>query len=58
MMAAEAVKIIAGAGDPLTGRLLIYDALAAETRTLTIAADPDCEVCGSRSTTPPRRETV
>ncbi len=49
MMAAEAVKLIAGAGDPLTGRLLIYDALAAETRTLTIAADPACPVCGGRA---------
>ena len=35
MMALEAVKLIAGAGEPLTGRLLIYDALAAETRTVT-----------------------
>lgn len=47
MMALEAVKIIAGAGDPLTGRLLIYDALAAETRTVRIGADPECPVCGS-----------
>ena len=36
MMALEAVKLIAGAGEPLTGRLLIYDALAAETRTVRI----------------------
>ncbi|HEY2482235.1 MAG TPA: molybdopterin-synthase adenylyltransferase MoeB [Caulobacteraceae bacterium] len=51
MMAVEAVKLLAGAGDPLTGRLLLYDALAAETRTLSIAADPDCEVCGSKAST-------
>jgi molybdopterin/thiamine biosynthesis adenylyltransferase len=49
MMAAEAVKLIAGAGDALTGRLLVYDALASEARTLTIAADPDCPVCGPRA---------
>jgi molybdopterin/thiamine biosynthesis adenylyltransferase len=46
MMALEAVKLIAGAGEPLAGRLLIYDALAAETRTVKIGADPECEVCG------------
>jgi molybdopterin/thiamine biosynthesis adenylyltransferase len=47
MMALEAVKIIAGAGQPLSGRLLIYDALAAETRTVRIGADPACPACGS-----------
>lgn len=46
MMALEAIKLIAGAGQPLTGRLLIYDALAAEARTVRIGADPDCPVCG------------
>jgi len=46
MMALEAVKLIAGAGAPLTGRLLIYDALAAEARTVRIVADPHCPVCG------------
>jgi molybdopterin/thiamine biosynthesis adenylyltransferase len=46
MMAVEAVKLVTGAGEPLLGRLLVYDALAAETRTVRIGADPDCEVCG------------
>jgi molybdopterin/thiamine biosynthesis adenylyltransferase len=49
MMALEAIKLIARAGEPLAGRLLIYDALAAETRTVTLAADPDCPVCGARA---------
>ena len=40
MMALEAVKLVAGAGAPLTGRLLIYDALAGETRTVRVGADP------------------
>jgi molybdopterin/thiamine biosynthesis adenylyltransferase len=48
MMALEAIKRIAGAGSPLAGRLLIYDALAGETRTVRIGADPDCPACGSR----------
>jgi molybdopterin/thiamine biosynthesis adenylyltransferase len=45
MMALEAVKVITGAGDPLTGRLLIYDGLDAETRTVRLGADPACPVC-------------
>ena len=45
MMALEAVKLITGAGAPLTGRLLIYDGLAGETRTVRIGADPACPVC-------------
>ena len=46
MMALEAIKLITGAGETLSGRLLIYDALAAETRTVRVAGDPDCPVCG------------
>lgn len=47
MMAMEAVKLVTGAGEPLSGRLLIYDGLAGETRTVRIGADPDCSVCGA-----------
>ncbi len=46
MMAAETVKLITQAGSSLTGRLLIYDALAGETRTVRVGADPACVVCG------------
>ena len=35
-----------GRGRPLTGRLLIYDALSAEVRVATVAPDPACAVCG------------
>ena len=45
MLALEAIKLIAGAGEPLTGRLLVYDALSAETRTVRLGADPACAVC-------------
>jgi molybdopterin/thiamine biosynthesis adenylyltransferase len=47
MMALEAIKVLAGAGEPLTGRLLIYDALSAQTRVVRIGADPECPVCGA-----------
>ena len=50
MMALEAVKVITGAGQSLSGRLLIYDALAAETRTVRIGADPKCSSCGRWTT--------
>lgn len=49
VMALEAIKLITGAGEPLAGRLLLYDALAAETRTVKIGADPECPVCGGGS---------
>ncbi len=47
MAALEAIKLITGAGRPLTGRLLIYDGLAGTARTVTVAADPGCPVCAS-----------
>ncbi|MEM6971693.1 MAG: molybdopterin-synthase adenylyltransferase MoeB [Pseudomonadota bacterium] len=46
MQAVEAVKLIVGSGTPLAGRLLLYDALEAETRVLRIKRRPDCPVCG------------
>ena len=46
MMALEAIKLIAGAGEPLAGRLLIYDGLSGDSRTVRIGPDPACEVCG------------
>ncbi|MBW8303501.1 MAG: molybdopterin-synthase adenylyltransferase MoeB [Brevundimonas sp.] len=46
MAALEAIKLITGAGEALTGRLLIYDGLAATARTVAVAADPVCPVCG------------
>jgi len=46
MMAVEAVKEIAGAGEGLRGRMLIYDALYGETRVITLARRTDCAVCG------------
>ena len=47
MMAMEAVKHITGAGLTLRGRLLIHDALYAETRVIEITRRPDCAVCGA-----------
>lgn len=48
MMAVETVKLITGAGAPLRGEMLIYDALYGETRKLTLKRRPDCPVCGAQ----------
>jgi molybdopterin/thiamine biosynthesis adenylyltransferase len=48
VMAMEAVKWITGAGEGLAGRLMIHDALYAETRVIGVKRRPDCEVCGGR----------
>jgi len=46
MAALEAIKLITGAGAPLTGRMMLYDGLTATSRTVRIAADPECPTCG------------
>lgn len=45
MAALEAIKRLTGAGETLAGRMLLYDALAGDARTVRIAADPGCPVC-------------
>jgi len=57
MMAAEAVKVISGAGRPLRGRMLIHDALYGETRTINLSPRPDCPVCGGADQTYDTGET-
>ena len=46
--AAEALKLIAGAGTTLAGRLLLLDALTMRWRELTVPRDPACPVCAAR----------
>ena len=45
LQAMEAVKLLAGAGEPLAGRLLLLDAKSAEWRTVRVKKDPACAVC-------------
>ena len=47
VMAMEAVKWVTGAGEGLAGRLMIHDALFAETRVIGVKRRADCEVCGA-----------
>ncbi|HWV36225.1 MAG TPA: molybdopterin-synthase adenylyltransferase MoeB [Thermomicrobiales bacterium] len=46
IQATEAAKLILDIGEPLVGRLLMYDALSMTFRTLKIRKDPDCPMCG------------
>ena len=48
MQAAEALKLLAGAGTTMSGRLLLIDALSMELRTVKLARDPGCRVCTGR----------
>ncbi len=50
IQATEAIKLILGAGDPLIGRLLLFDALQMTFRTLKLKRDPACPVCGDNPT--------
>jgi molybdopterin/thiamine biosynthesis adenylyltransferase len=49
IMASEAVKWVTGAGETLAGRLMIHDALYAETRVIGAKRRVDCEVCGRKA---------
>ena len=49
MQAAEALKLVAGAGQSLDGRLLLFDALAADWREIQLAKDAACPVCANRA---------
>jgi molybdopterin/thiamine biosynthesis adenylyltransferase len=46
LMAIEAVKWLTGAGEPLQGRLMIHDALYADSRVIAVKRRPECAVCG------------
>src|SRR5438034_4195634 len=50
IQATETVKLILGKGEPLVGRLLLYDALAMRVRELKLRKNPECPVCGSHPT--------
>lgn len=48
LQALEALKLLAGFGEPMVGRLLLVDALGTRFRELRVKRDPACAVCGSR----------
>ena len=50
IQAVEAIKLILGAGKPLVGRLMLFDALGMEWRTLKLKKNPSCPICGEKPT--------
>ncbi len=52
VQATEALKLALGIGDPLVGRLLLYDALAASFTEVSLRRDPACPVCGRTRRSP------
>lgn len=50
IQATEAVKLLLGIGEPLVGRLMVYDGLEMSYRTVRVRKDPDCAVCGDHPT--------
>ncbi len=46
----EAIKLLTGIGEPLVGKLMIYDALEMEYRKLKVRKDPNCALCGENAT--------
>ena len=50
IQATEVLKLVLGQGQPLVNRLLLYDALSLEFRTVRIRRDPECPLCGDNPT--------
>jgi sulfur-carrier protein adenylyltransferase/sulfurtransferase len=50
IQATEAIKLLAGIGEPLIGRLMLYDALSMRFRELKLRRNPECPVCGDHPT--------
>jgi len=56
LQANEVIKLILGKGDPLIGRLLLYDALGTRFTELKVRRDPDCPICGEQAEEIPASE--
>lgn len=50
LQASEAIKLLLGKGEPMIGRLLLFDALKMKFRELEVRKNPDCPVCGDHPT--------
>jgi len=50
IQATEAIKLVTGKGEPLIGRLLLFNALKMEFREVALRRNPDCPVCGDKPT--------
>lgn len=58
IQACEAIKVLLGLGEPLSGRLLTFDTLSMDFRPLRIYRDPECPVCADARQDPADRESA
>jgi sulfur-carrier protein adenylyltransferase/sulfurtransferase len=56
LQANEVIKLVAGIGEPLIGRLLLYDSLGTRFTELKVKRDPDCPICGDEAPEIPESE--
>src|ERR1700742_651526 len=56
LQANEVIKLVLGAGEPLVGRLLLYEALGARFTELKVRRDPECPICGENAVEIPESE--
>jgi molybdopterin/thiamine biosynthesis adenylyltransferase len=56
LQANEVIKLAAGLGEPLVGRLLLYDSLGTRFTELKVKRDPDCPICGDHAPEIPASE--
>ena len=56
IQATEAVKVLLGIGEPLIGRLLLYDSLGTRFTELKVRRDPNCPICGDDAPEIPESE--
>ncbi len=56
LQANEVIKLVLGVGDPLVGRLLLYEALGTRFTELKVRRDPDCPICGEHAPEVPESE--
>jgi molybdopterin/thiamine biosynthesis adenylyltransferase/rhodanese-related sulfurtransferase len=56
LQANEVIKLVAGIGEPLVGRLLLYESLGTRFTELKVNRDPDCPICGDEAAEIPREE--
>jgi sulfur-carrier protein adenylyltransferase/sulfurtransferase len=56
LQANEVIKLVLGVGEPLVGRLLLYEALGTRFTELKVRRDPDCSICGENAAEIPQSE--
>jgi molybdopterin/thiamine biosynthesis adenylyltransferase len=56
LQANEVIKLVIGVGEPLIGRLLLFEALSTSFTELKVRRDPECPICGPKAAEVPEAE--